>query len=138
MTRVPSSLREQVRVRAGKRCEYCHKPEGISAYDHQADHIIALKHGGPTSLDNLAWACFQCNNTKGSDIASYDEVTGNLTPLYNPRTEEWHTHFMMDGPIIIGKTAIGRVTIRLLQLNHPEQVETRRNLIAAGLWEVWA
>jgi len=35
---------------------------------------------------------------------------------------------------IVGKTAAGRVTVRLLQMNEPEQREIRRLLIAAGEW----
>jgi hypothetical protein len=36
--------------------------------------------------------------------------------------------------MIFGKTAIGRVTVRLLQMNHPEQLEIRLQLIQAGVW----
>jgi 5-methylcytosine-specific restriction endonuclease McrA len=36
---------------------------------HQPDHIIAVKHGGQTTLENLAYACYACNHQKGSDIA---------------------------------------------------------------------
>jgi len=134
MTSVPESIRAQVRQRAGARCEYCGMPENVSAYPHHIEHIIARKHGGTSDLDNLAWACFQCNVAKGSDIASYDEVTGALTPLYNPRLDSWEDHFEVIEDAIVGKTAIGRVTVKLLQMNHPEQVEKRRLLIAAGLW----
>ncbi|MFQ5652963.1 MAG: HNH endonuclease [bacterium] len=31
----------------------------------QVDHIISLKHGGPTDADNLAYACVICiRNTR--------------------------------------------------------------------------
>ena len=105
------------------------------AYGHQVEHIIALKHDGATTLDNLAWACFQCNGNKDSDIASYDRGMGDLTPLYNLRTNHWNEHFVMDAPVIVGRTVIGRVTVRILQMNHPNRVETRSYLIDAGLWE---
>jgi hypothetical protein len=82
----------------------------------------------------LAWACFQCNVAKGSDVASYDAQTDELTPLYNPRTQEWDDHFELDGAEIVGKTPVGRVTVRLLQMNHPERIEIRYWLIEAGLW----
>jgi 5-methylcytosine-specific restriction endonuclease McrA len=134
MTTISETTRSQVRERERRRCEYCRKPEGISVYPHHIEHIIARKHGGTSLLDNLAWACFQCNVTKGSDIASYDSETNELTPLYNPRTDNWNDHFELLNDEVVGKTSIGRVTIRLLQINHPEQVEARRLVIAAGLW----
>lgn len=134
MSRVPAKLREQVRRRAEQRCEYCRKPEGVSAYAHQVEHVIAIKHDGPSTFDNLAWACFQCNNNKGSDIASYDKETNTLAPLFNPRQDRWDDHFTLDNAVIVGKTPIGRVTIRILQMNHQDQIETRAYLMAAGLW----
>ena len=85
-------------------------------------------------MNNLAWSCFLCNVAKGSDIAAFDEDTGNLVPLYNPRTQIWDEHFEVDGAQIVGKTPAGRATVRLLRMNRPEQVETRRSLIKAGLW----
>jgi hypothetical protein len=134
MTRVSSAAREQVRQRANHRCEYCRKPDSFSPHDYHVDHIISQKHHGSDELHNLAWACFRCNASKGTDIAAYDPQTGVLTPLFNPRTQSWEEHFELDGNRIIGKTPVGRVTVFLLDFNHPDQVETRRLLIAAGLW----
>lgn len=134
MTSIPGNVREQVRRRASARCEYCHKPEIASAYPHHVEHIIARKHGGSSDPENLAWACFQCNVAKGSDIASYDSETRELTPLYNPRTQHWQEHFEIIGDKVEGKTAVGRVTARLLQMNQPEQTEVRRLLILSGEW----
>lgn len=134
MTTISAAVREQVRQRANRRCEYCRLPEDFGFYSHQVDHIIALKHRGSSSPDNLAYACFNCNNAKGSDIASYDESTNQLTPLYNPRQQAWSDHFELNEAAIVGKTAVGRVTIFLLQMNDDEQVETRQAVIDAGLW----
>ena len=50
---VPERLRRQVQERAQGRCEYCLIHESDMYYPHEADHVIAEKHGGPTSLDNL-------------------------------------------------------------------------------------
>ncbi|MCC6803575.1 MAG: HNH endonuclease [Anaerolineae bacterium] len=135
MSRVPDSLRLQVRQRAGGRCEYCRKPEGVSAYPHQADHIVAVKHHGVTELDNLAWACFQCNTNKGSDLTTFDPDTGVLVRLFNPRLQQWDDHFEFADAALVGKSPEGRATIRLLQMNHPDQVETRHRLMLAGLWQ---
>ena len=134
MTYIPPDIREQVRHRAKERCEYCLKPEKFGLYSFQIDHIIAQKHDGTSELDNLAWACFKCNNTKGTDIASYDHETGELTPFYNPRKDIWNEHFQYEGAELNGTTSIGRVTIRLLQLNYPKHIAFRRILMENGLW----
>ncbi len=129
-----ADLRDLVRQRAGNRCEYCCKLEVFGNYPHHLEHIIARKHGGLSEIANLAWACFQCNVAKGTDIASIDPETKDLAPLFNPRTQDWNDHFELVGATIVGRTAVGRVTARLLQMNHPKQVEVRRLLISAGAW----
>jgi 5-methylcytosine-specific restriction endonuclease McrA len=80
------ALRDQVRKRAGDRCKYCRLPQECTTLPHEADHIRSQKHRGSTILDNLCWACARCNDFKGSDVSSYDPVTGELVPLFNPRT----------------------------------------------------
>ncbi len=132
MSQLSKTVREAVRQRAGQQCEYCRKPEGVSQFSHHADHIIARKHGGSDDLENLAWACFQCNTNKGSDIASYDNDV--LTALFNPRTQIWNDHFEIDELLIVGKTAVGRVTVRTLDMNQAEQIEVRYRLRRAGKW----
>jgi hypothetical protein len=93
-------------------------------------HIIPVKrHNGSNALSNLAWACLDCNTFKGSDIAAYDELTKELTPLFNPRTQKWDEHFEIHNFIIVGMTAIGRVTVRLLLMNDPERIEARRSYL---------
>ncbi len=128
---VRSALRRTVRERAKGCCEYCGIPDNVSLFPHEPDHIISMKHGGTTTSENLAYACFQCNRAKGSDIASLDPVTGMLTPLYNPRTQEWHRHFQMQGAVIEPLTAIGRVTVKLLHINNPARVSIRENLLSS-------
>lgn len=132
--RVSLAIRRMVQTNAKHRCEYCRKPEKVSVYSFHVDHIRPLIHGGNSDLENLAWACFECNVTKGSNIASYDELNDTLTPLYNPRKQIWDEHFKLDGAIILGITPEGRVTVRLLQMNDPAQLEIRENLLAAGQW----
>jgi len=133
--RLRTAIREQVRARANERCEYCRKPEGVSLYPHHADHILPLKHGGDDALDNLAWACFRCNVSKGSNVSSYDPDGGELTPLFNPRMQTWADHFTLDGAHITGKTPVGRVTVLVLHMNHPTQIQTREALIPLGVYE---
>jgi 5-methylcytosine-specific restriction endonuclease McrA len=84
------ALRSSVRVRAQVRCEYCHLPEEVDFARYEIDHIIAEQHVGQTELENLAYACFDCNKHKGPNIASVDPRTGMRTWLFifNPRTDQ--------------------------------------------------
>lgn len=134
MSRIRESLRERVRQRAKGRCEYCGKPDLVSTYGYHVDHVVPIAHGGNSELSNLAWACFECNVSKGRDVASYDPETLALTRLFNPRSDTWSEHFVFDGARILGTSAIGRVTVRLLALNAPDQIETRQLLMDIGEW----
>lgn len=126
---VPEALRELVRQRARGRCEYCLVHAEDAIFGHTIDHVIARKHGGETHSANLAWACVVCNAYKGSDLASINVETGRLVRLYNPRKDRWSSHFRLRGGRIIPRTANGRVTVFLLQLNLPEQIGIRQSLI---------
>jgi hypothetical protein len=134
MPRLPKSVRQQVRQRATACCEYCGKPEGFSPIEHQIDHVIAVQHGGSDAIDNLVYACFRCNNKKGSNIASLDRDTDQLVPLFNPRTDTWGDHFFEDDGQIKAKTSTGRVTVLVLGFNDPKEVELRKLFIQANLW----
>jgi hypothetical protein len=107
-------------------------PDREPVFPHEPDHVIAFKHGGPTTGENLAYACFDCNRAKGSDIASIDPDTGILTPLFSPRTDAWSEHFRHNGPVIEARTAIGRVAVRVLRMNLPVRVAIRESLMRAG------
>jgi hypothetical protein len=132
-TYIPAPLRRLVRERSGDRCEYCLIPESATFAPHWIDHIIAEKHGGNTDEDNLANSCVLCNQCKGSDIASIDPESGAIVALFHPRRDRWTDHFRLEGGEIVPLSAVGRVTVRLLQLNHPHRVEEREQLAAAGL-----
>ena len=120
--------------RAGAACEYCQVPQSLSLLPFEIDHIMAEKHGGATTLANLALSCFYDNNFKGPNIAGIDPRTGRISRLYHPRRYRWHYHFRWDGPYLVGRTAVGRATIEVLCINHPVRVTQRKALIAAGLF----
>lgn len=134
MSSIPERLRREVRERAQGRCEYCLMSADFSYLPHEPDHIIAEKHAGATSLENLAWACFLCNRHKGSDISSIDPETSRIVPLYNPRKQQWKRHFRLNGPRIEPLTASARATALLLHLNDQERIDDRRNLMARGIY----
>jgi hypothetical protein len=88
-----------------------------------------------TNTANCALACVLCNQHKGSDLASIDPLTQQITPLFNPRQQRWTEHFSLaeDGTLVYS-TPAGRTTIQLLQLNLPERIEERKLLQQAGFW----
>jgi hypothetical protein len=127
-----AALEHLVRHRAGGRCEYCRLPQVGSRVPFEIDHIIARKHRGRTTAGNLAIACIYCNAYKGPNISGRDRATGKLTPLYHPRRHKWSYHFRYDGGTLIGRTAIGRTTIDVLQFNLPNLVALREVLMGRG------
>ena len=131
-TRPTAELRRRVRERASNCCEYCLLHQDFAASAHQVDHVISEKHGGLSSLENLALSCALCNRRKGSDIGAADPQTGNLVPLFNPRTGRWADHFMLDDIRILGLTPSGRATVELLRLNTFERLIERDALTRIG------
>ncbi|MEH1765851.1 HNH endonuclease [Nostoc sp.] len=125
-------LRRLVFQRASARCEYCQIHQSFSIYTHEVDHIIAVKHGGETTAENLALSCLSCNRHKGSDFATIDQFTQEIVPLFNPRRLVWDEHFYLENARIEGKTQIGQGTARLLQFNVPNRVLSRQLLISQG------
>jgi hypothetical protein len=125
-------LRRLVQSRASRRCEYCLIHEDDTYLGCQVDHVVAEKHGGATSADNLAYACTFCNRAKGTDIGSIAPGTGEFTRLFNPRTDRWSEHFKLNGTVIEPRTPIGEATERVLGLNGPERVLERRLLRDIG------
>ena len=118
--------RALVRERAGNRCEYCqlHQTESPLAALH-VEHIGPKVHGGTDGLDNLALACIDCNLHKGANLTGIDPETGQVTVLFNPRQQPWDEHFEWLGIRIHGRTAIGRTTVRVLDLNSDDQLALR-------------
>jgi hypothetical protein len=120
-------LRRQVAERANFLCEYCLIAEDDTFFGCEVEHIISLKHGGSSNLDNLAYACVFCNRHKGTDIGSISE-TGQFSRFFNPRTDRWADHFQLAGITIQPVTIIGEVTARILQMNRADQLLERQAL----------
>lgn len=129
---IPNAVRELVLQRSQARCEYCRQHQDDSSTTHEIDHIVALKHGGATNPDNLALACLFCNRYKGADLTSIDPASGMTVALFNPRLHRWEDHFELIGARIVGRTATGRATARLLRFNEPLRVLERQALIENG------
>ncbi len=124
-----TQLREEVRGRAGFRCEYCQLPERFAELRFQMDHVVPRQHGGTNIPENLALSCLRCNKRKGPNLTGIDSVSGQTARLFNPRSDDWHTHFRWDGPKLAGLTPTGWATVTVLQINHPDAIVVREALM---------
>jgi hypothetical protein len=118
--------------RAARCCEDCRVPADIALLPFQIDHLMAAKHGGLSTAEHLALRCERWHSHKGPNIAG--DLEGRPIPLCNPRTDRWADHFAWDGPVLVGKTPIGTVTIAVLAMNLPYRVARRAALIEEGLF----
>lgn len=125
---ISPAIRQQVANRANNVCEYCLIAEEDSYFRHQVEHIISLKHGGSSNLENLALACVFCNRNKGSDVAALVPETQIAVRFYDPRSDRWSDHFRIDGVFIALLTDSAEATIRILQMNHSDQIIEREIL----------
>lgn len=125
LSAIATNLRIEVVERARFCCEYCLLPDNASFYPHEIDHIVAVKHGGLTVSQNLAYACWRCNRHKGTDLASFDRETMQIVLLFHPRHDYWGEHFRWDHGRIQGISPIGRATAELLQFNRPDWIRER-------------
>jgi HNH endonuclease len=130
------SLIEPVARRAGYTCEYCLLPQSLHPGPYEVEHVIPSQHGGRTVFSNLAYSCLHCNRHKGPNLSGIDYVKSRtkLVRLFNPRRHKWQYHFRWDGPLLVGRTPIGRVTVHVLAMNDPIRVALRQELIDEGLF----
>ena len=90
---IAENIRQSVALRAFQRCEYCRVHKDDLFFVFQIDHIISIKHGGLTELENLAYVCSPCNQFKGSNLGTYLPGSKRLVRLFNPRKDRWFAHF---------------------------------------------
>jgi hypothetical protein len=131
---IPKELRARVGQSTGHRCAYCQISERIIGPLLEIDHIVPQSKGGSSEEANLTLACPLCNGHKSNITEAIDPQTEHTTPLFNPRLEHWSDHFewVGGGTVIRGKTAIGRITVQALDLNHPDVVAARRLWVSVG------
>ena len=120
-----AALRRMARERAGGRCEYCRLPQENSVLPFHIEHIVPCQHGGITSEGNLAFACPHCNLHKGPNLTGIDPDNGEVCRLFHPRRDVWSEHFRNDGARLAGRTAVGRTTAWVLDMNAEDQLRLR-------------
>jgi len=126
-----AAVRELVRERASRRCEYCRLLQADAAFfTFHIEHIRARQHRGSDDPANLALACPDCNAFKGPNLTTYTPDTDEQVAVFNPREHSWEEHFEIRGAEIIGLTPIGRATVALLHMNEDERIEMRAELLA--------
>ena len=116
---ISTKNKKKLKQLSNGRCEYCLYLEKYSPSPFCIEHIIPLSSNGSSQLNNLANACGGCNGHKYNKVLAFDSITGVDVPLFHPRQQSWSDHFEWDEDYlnIIGKTATGRVTVKLLHLN---------------------
>ena len=124
-----ATTRDLVRQRAGDRCEYCRLHQEHSGLRHHIEHIRARQHGGEDDADNLALACHRCNLHKVTNLTGIDPQTGQVTPIFHPRRDQWSNHFTFEGAHINGISAVGRATVQVLNMNDARRLELRTEVL---------
>ena len=86
---------------------------------------------GQTELNNLALACSHCNVYKATYQTGTDPLTGVSVKLFNPRTDDWTVHFLLNRETgeIEGQTPIGRATVEVLRMNAEQPIRARQHPI---------
>lgn len=129
---ISDKVRQAVADRARHQCEYCLIHQDDIFFTCEIDHIISVKHGGGNDLNNLAYACPFCNNNKGSDLGSVLLPNTTIIRFFNPRKDSWKDHFYLEGVTICPKTEIGKVTIKILNVNAVDRILERLELQNMG------
>ncbi|MEM9163333.1 MAG: HNH endonuclease signature motif containing protein, partial [Cyanobacteria bacterium P01_F01_bin.4] len=132
MPSISKALRQQVFIRAKNCCEYCKTQQLLIGMPLIIDHVIPISADGKNEFENLAAACYRCNEFKGPRVSAIDPLSSKAVPLFNPRSQGWSEHFAWaeEGVYITGKTATGRATVAALRLNNKYVTESRKIWIA--------
>jgi HNH endonuclease len=133
--RARTEIRVRVRELARGFCEYCRIEEASTGHAFTLDHVSPESRGGPTTLENLAYACVGCNVRKSNKTHAPDPIDDELTPLFNPRLQRWSDHFCWssDTQLILGLTPTGRATVVALSLNRPLLITYRILMARNGM-----
>ncbi len=121
-----SEIEQNVQQRAEGRCEYCRMHQSLQGATFHVEHIIPRSRGGPSQLDNLAWACPSCNLHKSNRVEVPSSERGEVVPLFQPRTDNWRDHFRWEGYHIVAQSSVGQATIEALGLNHERRIKIRQ------------
>jgi hypothetical protein len=122
---VSAEQAEQVRRRAGDRCQYWLMHQSLQGATFHIEHIVPKSKGGTSDLSNLALACPSCNLYKADRTTAIDPTTSKPVSLFQPLNQKWSEHFQFDGDVVKGLTPSGRATVTALDMNSPRRRRIR-------------
>jgi hypothetical protein len=61
-------------------------------------------------------------------------VLRHTSGAHSVRRQKWKRHFRWKGSVLVGRTAIGRATIAVLKINHPDRIQLRESLMEEGVF----
>jgi hypothetical protein len=134
MAYISETTRQRVREAFADRCAYCQCSQSYVYGKLEIEHIYPESRGGTNEEVNLCLACRTCNLFKSDQVEAVDPLTGSSVPLFNPRRQDWSEHFRWApaGTTILGRTPVGRATVRALGLNNELAVAVRREWVRVG------
>ncbi len=91
--KIPEEIKAKIRRFARNRCGYCLSHQDYVWDILEIDHIFPLVKGGKDDEQNLWLICSTCNNSKYNKTESFDLITRQNAPLFNPRVQNWNEHF---------------------------------------------
>jgi len=117
-----------ISARAMHHCEYCGAPEAVFNFRFEVEHVVPISAGGSNHATNLCLSCRSCNLFKSYLESFADPETGDVFPLFNPRTDIRSDHFRFEAKsgLIVGLTGIGRATVACLKMNSDSQQFARQ------------
>ena len=135
---IPVEVARRVREAARHRCGYCLSPQHLVMARLEIEHIVPLAAGGTSDESNLWLGCPLCNRAKGQQVTAVDPVTGEVVPIFNPRTERRANHFRWsaDGLCIVGRTPTGRAPVAALNLDSDSDALLVRSYWVEAGWHL--
>jgi CRISPR/Cas system Type II protein with McrA/HNH and RuvC-like nuclease domain len=132
--KISQKIKDKIRLLADNRCGYCLCRQEYVWDILEIDHIIPIAKSGTNDEENLWLVCETCNRAKSDKVEGFDSVTNSNSLLFNPRTQIWHEHFdrVDNYTQISGKTKVGRVTVKELNLNKERLIKVRENWVTVG------
>ncbi|WP_170446252.1 HNH endonuclease [Ruegeria arenilitoris] len=110
-----ADIKEQLKSETKGKCAYCESKVTVVAYG-DIEHITpkSIKPELTFEWENLTFACQKCNGKKST-----------LEDVVDPYSDDVDDHFFFVAEFIRGRTPIGRLTERELELNRVELIEDR-------------
>ena len=80
--------------------------------------------------------CNACNLRKGTCISAINSDSNDEVQFFHPRQNLWSEHFQIDMKVgmVMGITAVGKVTVENLKMNSVAQVAARKLWVRLGLF----